>query len=526
MPSWVEIQYDPYLPRVSILIDGRPVPGFSRLIQYSDEDIWQWINDIHDAIYAEIRDEYGISFVGNDFDADILRKKCENERYCIGFRKKEFIVADSVQHRLVALNQLIRKSGLTSYEKTVIDAFFCISPAMQKMMDDINEIDINNLFSAVRVQMIGSKFCYEENDKNILFIVAENMDQGQQCLAKFDVKWPAYVIIMGSSLSILNVTRKGIFIETRSEELFSVLFQCFLHRPLVVAMRNCINSIHSGGKIAAELLKIRSTEPVVHISVDSDVEVGRSVKISATFEPDTCERPKLIFKVRNQEIASSDGLNLYGLKEGISILEVYKQGSSQPVFEKKIRVFRRNRITDLVFSDDNLLIGLGDSRTIRMDYYPDDADNSHEIRWRSSDDSVIAVDQKGRISAKGIGSCRIICTAENVSAQCLCEVMPYMKEILVETPDDDRICMTPMQELAVSYRTIPEKCIDQKVVMLSSDVNVVNVVNGVLYAKNAGTVLVTIKNESGRVQRVLNIVVEQQKGIKAKAGFFKNLFKK
>lgn len=62
MPRMVEIEYNPYIPQLQIVIDGLQPPDFSRLIQYSDEDIWQWAHEIVDTIYAEVRDDFILSF--------------------------------------------------------------------------------------------------------------------------------------------------------------------------------------------------------------------------------------------------------------------------------------------------------------------------------------------------------------------------------------------------------------------------------------------------------------------------------
>lgn len=524
MSSLVEIQYNPYLPQVNMLIDGKPPTSFSRLIQYTDEDIWEWANDIFDIIYSEIRDNYSICFVGNDFDAEIVRRASQSDEHCVGFRKKEFIVSDSVQSRLGKLNQLIKKAGLTAYDKTIVDAHFFIPNSLQNLMAEINSIDINNLFCSVRIRMVGAKRNYEEHENSLLFVMAESLEEGRAYMEEFSLMHPAYIIIIGRDSRILDVTKKGIYVETRSEDLFGTIFKCFLHKPLVISLRKCVNSIQGGNKISKELAKIIGTEPIVNVSVGKEVEVGRSIKLSISLEPEIGNVPKLIFKVKNPEIASCDGLNLYGLKEGASVLEVYKQGSSKPFIAKDINVYKRNRITRLIFSDDSLTMGVDDRRQLKLDYYPNDADNRDEIMWRSSDESVVVVNQNGKLVAKKTGRCRIICTAENVSTQCDCIVMPYMEELIIDTDEDGCIHMTPMQERVIRYKCTPADCIDKNLMMSSSDNDVVNIVNGTLYAKNKGTAQISIRNETGRLNRTVDVIVERYMKKEKKRSFFKRLF--
>ena len=93
--------------------------------------------------------------------------------------------------------------------------------------------------------------------------------------------------------------------------------------------------------------------------------------------------------MQNQETASCNGFNVYGLKEGTSTLEVYRQGSGRPFFIKEIRVIQRNRITNLVLSEDHLLLGVGDQKQIELDYFPTDADNAEKISWESSNKEIL-----------------------------------------------------------------------------------------------------------------------------------------
>ena len=265
-------------------------------------------------------------------------------------------------------------------------------------------------------------------------------------------------------------------------------------------------------------------EPIVNIAVASEVEVGRSIKLNISLDPDTGNIPNLIYRIRDQNIASCDGMNLYGLKEGMSVIEVYKQGSSKPLFVKDFRVYKRKRITRLIFSDDNLLLGTGDSKQIKLDYYPIDADNRSQITWKSSDESIVSVNQTGKLIARSPGKCRIICTAENVSSQCMCSVLPYMEELVFDIDDDGCINLSPMQEYVLSYTCTPEDCIDRKLTITSTDNDVVNVVNETLYAKNKGNAQITIRNESRRISRTLDVVVGRNTQKEKKGGFFKKIF--
>ena len=68
------------------------------------------------------------------------------------------------------------------------------------------------------------------------------------------------------------------------------------------------------------------------------------------------------------------------------------------------------------------------------------------------------------------GSCRIICTAENVSAQCICTIKPYLEDLVFDFTLDENgnIVMQPLQELVVHAERIPNDCIDGEITISSS----------------------------------------------------------
>lgn len=524
MASLVEIQYDPYRPNVSILLNGKRPSDYSQLIQYSDEDLWKWADKIWGVLYEELNDDYGLVFVGRDCDAAILQKLCEKDPHCISFQKREFDVSESLQNRMKRLNQLIRRSGITAYRKTIIDAYFYIPTTFQALLEDIQAIDINNLFCSVRVQALGAKLAYDEAENSVLFLLAESLEQGCEYLKKVSTEKPAYVLILNGGTGVLQVTSRAWFFETSQQDLFGTLFECFLQMPLVFAFRNCAQSIHEGGRVAKELERITTTVPIVDVKIDREVEVDKSIRLSFSTDPPMEKLPNLVCKMQNNEIASCDGFNVYGLKEGVSTLEVYREGAGKPFFTKEIRVIKRNRITKLVLSEDTLLLGEGDQKRIELDYFPVDADNAGSIRWTSSNESVLSVDNGGYIKAKMKGECRVICTAENVSVQCMCTVKPYMSNLMIQTAPEDAVCMKPMQEIKLDYECEPRDCIDRKLYIESSDYDIVNVVNETLYAKKPGRAQVTIHNESGRISRTLEVSVIDNEKPKKKVSFFQKLF--
>lgn len=521
MPSLVELQYNPYLPSLNVLLNGKQPSDFSRLIQYSNEDIWRWGNEIFDAIYAEIRDDYVVSFTGCEIDAQILQIKSKRHKHCLGIKHREFVINESLQKRLGTLNQLVKKSEITSYQKTIIKATFNISSAMQKYSDLVKEIDINNLFCSVHIAISRMDAA---TDANIFhFIIAEDRATAEKQLSNtFANENPIFAVYLSNKSGLADLNDKAIFVETTPDEIIETLFECFLWFPLLKAFRNCLSSIASNSKVSYQAKRVSAVTPLVNVSFDSPVEVGKSNRLNITLDPPIGQPPKLEYKTQNEKISVCDGLNIYGKSFGETNLEIYVVGEKLPFDIKPIKVIKRNRISKLMLSENDLILGLDDKKLIKCDYAPTDADNVSSITWKSTNESVVKVDNAGRLLACGIGECRVICTAENVSAQCICKVKPYLSEIILETPLEENILqMTPMQEELLSLKTIPQNSIDGKLVVESSDYNIVNVVGHKLIAKQKGEATIKVCNSSNRKSISFTVIVG-----KPKRGFFQKIFGK
>lgn len=58
MATQINMRYNPYLPQLALLIDGKQPSEYSRLAQFADEDIWEWYSEILDVLYNEIRNDF------------------------------------------------------------------------------------------------------------------------------------------------------------------------------------------------------------------------------------------------------------------------------------------------------------------------------------------------------------------------------------------------------------------------------------------------------------------------------------
>ena len=525
MPSLVELQYDPYVPRLKFLLNGKQPPDFSQLVQFTDEDIWHWCNSILDAIYSEIRDDFYVEFTGTSTDTEIIRFECSQHPHCLGFKEKSFAISDPLQKRLGRLNQFIKKQGILDYQKTIIDSCFIIPQNIKHILEDVTSIDIGNLFCAVRIETSkGTNISFDDGKNAYLFSIADTLPNALKPLGRIRHQNTAFAICLGNSERFCGIQDDVLLWETTENGLVSTIFQCFLRIPLLKAFRGCISSLPESSKKHSDFLLIDRVEPEIVISVDNRVEAGKSVPISVSLNPSIGSVPQLSYHTVNCSVADCDGISVFGKQHGVTTLEVYQYGEKKPFYIQDIEVYVRNRIKTIILSEDEIVIGVGDTYRLNNDYIPDNADNANTICWKSTDGKIAKVDQSGRVLAVGIGTCRILCTAENVSASCSCTVRPYLEEITTDI-ENNSVILHPTEERKFQVTLIPGNCIDNSLEYVSSNYDIVNVVNKTLLAKNEGTATVTIRNKSKRRSIDISVTVEKPKEEK-KTGFFKKMFHK
>ncbi|MEE0295807.1 MAG: Ig-like domain-containing protein [Lachnospiraceae bacterium] len=527
MATEIGMQYNPFLPQLNVLIDGKQPPEYSRLTQFSNEDIWQWHSEILQVLYSEIRDDFFVVFTGREADADIMCLECEKNEHCLGFTVKQPMVNIPLQKRLGELNQLIKTHGEVRYQRSIIEADFIIPTDLQFCLDDILSIDVNNLFCTTRIQTSasGDSYSHLEDDKNrFLFILSKSLEEGKRASEKYNLKNPIFIIYQGSDNKLKETQTSYIACECDFVNIVSVIFECFLRFPLVSVLRDCIGSISNEALKKKDLLKIVTMDPIIDIKVDKTIEVGKSNVIHVAFDPPSASRPKVKFRVLDSTVARTDDLCVFGLKSGKTQLEAYRYGAKTPFYTCELNVIQRNRIRKIILDDDELILGAGDSRRLRFEYSPVNADNVNSIIWKSSDEKIAVVDSNGNLTARTSGRCKIWCIAENVSAVCYCEVHPYLEKLSVEFLKDgsnEQLILEPMQEYELQVKVYPEDSIDGDYFVSSSDYNIANVIGNRIFAKNPGSATISIANVSGRkhISFIVNV-------LKPKRSIFKSIFKK
>lgn len=506
----VELTYNPYVPRLSITIDGREPDSYSRLIQYGDEPIGVWCDTIVEDIAAELRRDFGVEFVGLATHAALVRRAALRCASCIDFKEYRFEIDTPINVRMGRLNQILKQNRGIRHTQHLVKVTFVVAEPYLDATPALESLSIGNEYCRVSTQVVRlSNIRSAQIDASSYVIL---LSDARSDLAKLPLSARAiYHVSCGRNDVVEGLEGNVISIVTKAQDIMDAVTTCLLDAPLTDAYVECLESL-KGRQFPQEL---RAIEPTVTIQLNKKIELQRSNPIRLIVSPEGKRTPHVRFRVLDESIATSDGLAVFGRKVGRTTLEAYYVGESTPFETVPIEVYKRNRITELILSDRSVSVGIGSRRRVGLEYVPEDADNASSIRWASTNPAVATVSSDGGIVAKSKGVCDIIVSAEGVTAKCRCAAMPYLQELTVTMPlvtdDDGSYLMCPMQEVILEIFKVPSESIDGKLDIKSSAYDVVNVVGTKAIAKNQGDATLYISNATGSRKVTLRIRVNKQK---------------
>lgn len=177
----------------------------------------------------------------------------------------------------------------------------------------------------------------------------------------------------------------------------------------------------------------------------------------------------------------------------------------------EIEVVVDEKVNSIVLKTMELNLFVGESSNLEYGIMPASATNK-KVSWTSSDDSIVAVDSKGKVSAKSEGSATIVVSALDGSKKSAkCKVNVTKKEIveksitLIESSKTlyvgDKYLLDPVVQ--------PNANLKSKIVYTSSDEKVATVdKNGNIIAKKEGNANITLTLKDEKISATFKVIVK------------------
>lgn len=161
----------------------------------------------------------------------------------------------------------------------------------------------------------------------------------------------------------------------------------------------------------------------------------------------------------------------------------------------------------MVFSEDNKNIKVGESITLKPDFYPAfSSDITGRIMWTSSNSQIAMVDANGTVRGARSGEAEITAVMGKYQATCHIIVGGEIINPTSITLDEKNLVMNKGESTRLTINFTPADSTNRAVIWKSSDSSVVAVKNGRIYAKEPGTA--TISVSTGASSASCQITVE------------------
>ena len=174
---------------------------------------------------------------------------------------------------------------------------------------------------------------------------------------------------------------------------------------------------------ATAFCKLTVLEAVVSVELDEKevlIDVGEEISLTPIFFPATASDTTVTWTSSNEDIATvnKDG-EVVGVSGGVAVIECKTYDGGYNAF---CIVTVYEEVTSIKIVPEQYKLGLGKTYTLSVEINKETATNK-EVEWFSSDESVVTVDQKGRIKGISLGYATITAVAlDGSDAEATCEI--------------------------------------------------------------------------------------------------------
>ncbi len=241
------------------------------------------------------------------------------------------------------------------------------------------------------------------------------------------------------------------------------------------------------------------------------ITVGSVTQVKAKVEPSNATNRELVWTSSDPSVATVDSNGIVkGIKNGVvTITAKTKDGKVVASIKLTVKV-PEPVVENIKFSQDNISIKKDDTLGLTVIVTPSELSSS-KLTWKSSNESIVTVDESGKIKGISVGTATITVTSAN-GKTATCKV-----NVTEEAIEVQEIVLTPLEKTIGNGRTtqviadiLPENATNRELVWTSSDPSVATVdANGVVKGIRNGIVTITAKTKDGRVVASTKIIIDE-----------------
>lgn len=265
-----------------------------------------------------------------------------------------------------------------------------------------------------------------------------------------------------------------------------------------------VEALNGGYKAVCKVDVILHAESIKLSHSEISINENATEKLIATVLPTGAENKTVLWFSDDESIAKVEDGIVTGLRKGTTVIRVVSAENDKIVSECRVDV--KKPVSSVNIEGESAVLYKNETITLKAAVSPEDASNRN-ILWSSSNEGVAKVNENGVVTAVSRGNAVITATSEDghFTDSFAVEVKQYIEEI--KTQKDTYIIST-YESVKIQPEVLPENANDTSLSFSSDDESVAKVdESGVVYGYKKGKVTITIKANSGKVQKKVSVEV-------------------
>ncbi len=243
-------------------------------------------------------------------------------------------------------------------------------------------------------------------------------------------------------------------------------------------------------------VKIPAEDIIINNS-DYELNIGETEKISAVVKPDNTTNKTLTYKSYNENVAIVDSEGkITAVGEGSTTITITSEDN--PSVKTEVTVTVKIPVDKVIIVEDSFDLEIGDTDALTTIITPENATNK-DVIYKSSDESVVTVDENGNITAIGEGIAKITATLKSDSTKTdevtISVKKPHINVDNVEA-DKTEIVLEIGETDKITTTVTPDNATVKDVIFESDNESVAKVdSSGNIIAVGEGTATITVKSK-------------------------------
>ena len=265
--------------------------------------------------------------------------------------------------------------------------------------------------------------------------------------------------------------------------------------------------------------RVLTIQPLSRIALklsDKSVAAGEQISVVAELSPENASIPQLVWSSANPEIATVDENGIVtGVARGNARIIVSSVDGSNVRANINVRVTQKAE--QVTLDKQEVTIDTGRNAVLKATVLPKNTDDKSVV-WFSSDESVAVVNNNGRITAKALGECEIICTSA-VNGEAVAKAVVHVQQPVSKITFTGDISVYAGEEGRVTWNVEPANASNPSVELSTNKPNILSVEpDGTIRGLAPGEAYVTAKSTDGsnRQARVKVRVLQHVAGVHMK----------